>query len=57
MRLCSCRWYSCMFDCYPEVYGAEPGFGIGKLGATGAYPYPKVLAVDCCGIPQVEVVH
>jgi hypothetical protein len=37
---------------HPEVYGAEPRFGIKKLGVAGAYPYPNVLAIVCCGIPQ-----
>jgi hypothetical protein len=38
---------------YPEVYGAKPGFSISKLGATGAYPCQKVLAIVYCVIPQV----
>jgi hypothetical protein len=38
---------------YPEVYGAELGFGILKLGAVYVYPYPNMLTVVCCGIPRV----
>jgi hypothetical protein len=39
---------------YSEVYEAEPGFGIEKLGAVCVYPYPNMLAVVCCGILKVR---
>jgi hypothetical protein len=38
---------------YPEVYGAEPGFDIEKLGAVCVYPYPNMLVIDYYGIPKL----
>jgi hypothetical protein len=40
---------------YLEVYGAEPRFGIEKLGAVCVYPYPNMLVVVYCGIPKLGV--
>jgi hypothetical protein len=37
----------------PVVYGAEPIFGIEKLGAVCVYRYPNMLVIVCCGITKV----
>jgi hypothetical protein len=38
---------------YMEVYGAELGFGIVKLGDVCVYPFLNMLAIVCCGIPRL----
>jgi hypothetical protein len=40
---------------YSEVYGAEPRFGIVKVGVVCIYPCLNMLAVVYYGIPRVGV--